>query len=127
MNPERAVTFVIARGEDGAVLLERRPPSGIWGGLWCFPECTSATQADAQLQRLGVQALTGGEMLPALRHTFSHFRLTITPLLLDVEPSPDRIADGMAQRWFYPHQADSAALAAPVARLLASLADHRPQ
>ena len=125
--PERAVTFVIARDHAGAVLLERRPPSGIWGGLWCFPECASASQADAQLQRIGVRALSAGSTLPAVRHTFSHFRLDITPLLLDVEQTPNAIADHSAQRWFHPHQAGSAALAAPVARLLASLAELVPE
>lgn len=123
-SPERAVIFLIARDKDGAVLLERRPPSGIWGGLWCFPECADAAQADTQLQRLGVRALGAGSALPEVRHTFSHFRLHITPLLLEVRPIRNSIADDSAQRWFYPQQADTAALAAPVARLLASTADH---
>ncbi|MFT5449532.1 MAG: A/G-specific adenine glycosylase [Gammaproteobacteria bacterium] len=124
VNPERAVTFVIARGQSGAVLLERRPPSGIWGGLWCFPECDDSSQADAQLQRLGIRAVAAGNSLPGVRHTFSHFHLNITPLLLEVHETRNAVADDAKQRWFFPHQATSAALAAPVARLLASLPDH---
>lgn len=124
VTPERAVTFVIARGQSGAVLLERRPPSGIWGGLWCFPECADSSHADEHLQRLGVRALAAGIALPGVRHTFSHFHLNITPLLLEVHETRNAVADDAKQRWFYPHQAASAALAAPVARLLASLSDH---
>ena len=37
--PHRQTAFLVLRDASGALLLERRPPSGIWGGLWCFPEC----------------------------------------------------------------------------------------
>ena len=121
---QRTVTFVMAHDRNGAVLLERRPPSGIWGGLWCFPECADVAQVDARLQSLGVRAICAGSTLPQVRHTFSHFQLTITPLLLNVRQTSNSVADDAALRWFYPHQADTAALAAPVARLLACLADH---
>lgn len=122
--PQRTSTFIIAHDQAGAVLLERRPPSGIWGGLWCFPECTDLAQVEGRLQGLGLRAICAGKALPQVRHTFSHFHLTITPLLLDVQPVSNSVADDAALRWFYPQQADTAALAAPVARLLACLADH---
>jgi A/G-specific adenine glycosylase len=119
--PERTVTFIIARDQNGAILLERRPPSGIWGGLWCFPECEQPAQANTQLKRLGVRAINHGTELPRVRHTFSHFRLDITPLLLDIQAIRNTIADQSTLRWLHPEQASNAALAAPVARLLASL------
>jgi A/G-specific adenine glycosylase len=121
--PQRTTIFIIARGQDGAVLLERRPPTGIWGGLWCFPECTDIAQTEAQLQRLGLRARGAGQALAPMRHTFSHFHLTITPLVLEVRQTRNAIADDARLRWFYPQQADTAALATPVARLLACQAE----
>lgn len=50
---------------DGKVLLERRPPVGIWGGLWCFPQ---AVQGDATL-------LSDQAYLPGFEHTFTHFKM----------------------------------------------------
>jgi A/G-specific adenine glycosylase len=38
--PVRTTRMLLLRTMDGEVLLERRPPAGIWGGLWSFPECT---------------------------------------------------------------------------------------
>src|SRR5207302_1977776 len=43
----RRVFMVVALRDDGSVLLERRPESGVWGGLWCLPEFSSATAAGA--------------------------------------------------------------------------------
>ena len=42
--PERQVQMLLVRDPQGRVLLERRPPQGVWGGLWCLPEL--ATEAD---------------------------------------------------------------------------------
>ena len=37
-RPTRHTSMVLALRPDGSVLLERRPPAGVWGGLWGFPE-----------------------------------------------------------------------------------------
>jgi len=65
-----------------SVLLERRPATGIWGGLWGFPEC-----AEGEDTRAWCTAKFGGaplriESLPSFRHTFTHFHLDIHPILL---------------------------------------------
>ena len=39
--PTRDTHFIICVDSQGQVLLERRPPSGIWGGLWSFPEASN--------------------------------------------------------------------------------------
>jgi A/G-specific adenine glycosylase len=116
---ERAVTWLLVRDGRGRVLLERRPPAGVWGGLWCPPEC--APQADARAlarERYGLDIETG-EPAPVITHTFSHFRLRITPL-------PARLAGGTRVReaetvWYNPRQPDRRGLAAPVQRLLESI------
>jgi A/G-specific adenine glycosylase len=115
--PVRETVFVLARREDGALWLERRPPSGIWGGLWCFPESASD---DAVLPLLTSRGLRGHATtrLPPLRHTFSHFHLDIQPLLVDVHPEGRRVADAGAGIWRRPEERDGIGLAAAVIRVL---------
>ncbi len=121
--PERQTVMLLLEHE-GRLLLERRPPSGIWGGLWSLPEAASA--AEAQLlcrQRFGLEvALT--ETLPALVHTFTHFRLTITPLRLQVTGEQHRVADADLA-WLRRSEALKAGIPTPVRKLLQAKA--RPQ
>jgi A/G-specific adenine glycosylase len=113
--PERAATFLLLRDPAGALLLERRPPAGVWGGLWCFPECADAHALAPRLAAYGLRARRAATELAPVCHTFSHFRLRITPLLLEV-------AEASELRWLHPDAAGSAPLAAPVARLVACVA-----
>jgi A/G-specific adenine glycosylase len=36
-KPQRRTRFLLVAAPDGRLLLERRPPAGIWGGLWTPP------------------------------------------------------------------------------------------
>jgi A/G-specific adenine glycosylase len=98
--PERRVTWLLLR-HAGAVLVERRPAPGIWGGLWCPPELNGKKPA-------------GAKPLPTIEHGFTHFRLRIRPLLCDVQ-------ERRAGRWLRLEEAGAAALPAPVKTLLARL------
>ena len=51
-RPARAVRMFLLVDPEGACLLERRPPEGIWGGLWSVPERSIDT--DAERLRAGV-------------------------------------------------------------------------
>lgn len=114
--PERATLMLLIRRE-GRLLLERRPPTGIWGGLWSLPEAETAAQAVALCaERFGLAA-TPGAPLPALVHTFTHFRLTITPLPLEVAGELPRVAEPDA-RWFARGEALKAGIPTPVRKLL---------
>jgi len=121
-TPLRSTAFVIVRDPSGRVLLERRPPTGIWGGLWSFPECS--VDADIRvwcLEHLGLSAKTVTE-LESLRHTFSHFRLDIRPSLVTVDGrGAARAVKDDARQWYDPGDAEPVGLAAPVARLLGKL------
>jgi A/G-specific adenine glycosylase len=115
--PERRVTMLVLH-DRGRVLIEKRPPTGVWAGLWSLPEATDR-DAGSMLSRLGFEV---GETraLPPLRHTFTHFRLDIAPLLVYVARATPR-AEAPGRRWLDLNEADGAALPAPVKKLLAGL------
>src|SRR5262249_22238367 len=60
-------TCMLLAIDRGEVLLEKRPPNGIWGGLWSLPECD-----EGDVPR-------GSERLEPFTHTFTHFTLAVTP------------------------------------------------
>ena len=76
--PMKETVFMIYRDKQ-TLLLERRPATGIWGGLWCFPE---KRLDDGHV--FGINRTQPVE-LPKLLHTFTHFKLSITPFLQDVD------------------------------------------
>ena len=114
--PLRQAHLAIIRRGD-AVLLERRPPTGIWGGLLGLPEVDGTDVARWLAERFGVaaQSINRGEVL---RHTFTHFVLDITPACIalpgDAMPT---LTD--AQQWVPMTALAEAALPAPVRSLLA--------
>jgi len=83
------VFMLLARRADGAVLLERRPPAGIWGGLWCLPESVSAEMLAA---RFGLAA-DGLEPQPEITHRLTHRLLRIRPLTANAQPDPRFLAE----------------------------------
>ncbi|HET7844371.1 MAG TPA: A/G-specific adenine glycosylase [Xanthomonadales bacterium] len=77
--PERSTVMLVLRDGDDRILLERRPATGIWGGLWSLPECAHAGDAPERAERLaGSRPVLAP--LPPFAHQFTHFRLQVTPL-----------------------------------------------
>lgn len=112
----RKKRLLVIRNEKGQTLMHKRPPSGIWGGLWSLPELAMEQQVvDAVTQnwRLTVRDYHD---LPVFRHTFSHFHLDITPCVVNITSQPRAVADNVAYQW----QTDisNLALAAPVNTIL---------
>jgi A/G-specific adenine glycosylase len=119
--PVRATTFLMVRSGAGEVWLERRPASGIWGGLWCFPEVASPEDASGWcLDRLGVEPQSVDSWEP-FRHTFSHYHLDIQPVLATLATSPESVMEGGERLWYNRIQPQEIGLAAPVAGLLTRL------
>ena len=116
--PERTSYFLLMQHDD-EVLLAQRPPSGLWGGLYCFPQFDDENGLRNWLAQRQINAdnLT---QLNAFRHTFSHFHLDIVPMWLPVSSFGSCMDEGNAL-WYNLAQPPSVGLAAPVERLLQQL------
>src|SRR5450756_9648 len=114
--PERHSTFLLLmHGND--ILLEKRPGSGIWGGLWCPPQLDDRQDVVADyVQRSGMKVSERIE-LAAFTHTFTHFKLHITPLLLHVARKPQLVQQA-GSIWLDVEEALQAAIPTPVRTLL---------
>lgn len=115
--PVRSALFLLIHNQRNEVLLERRPPSGIWGGLWSLPEIHDRNDiANWCQQALGAVPKDVVE-LPGLRHTFSHFHLNIQPIAVNVGIAVATIAEHQ-YHWYWPQQGAELGLPAPVLKLL---------
>ena len=114
--PEKSVVMLLLiNGNE--VLLEKRPSVGIWGGLWSLPEVTINDDVQNHATtRYGLKT----ELLPPmakLTHTFTHFRLHITPQPLRVSKYQPQ-AQPAGALWIDLEDALDAALPTPVRKLL---------
>jgi A/G-specific adenine glycosylase len=113
--PERHATFLLLmHGND--ILLEKRPSSGIWGGLWCPPQFDDEVVARDWFVRNGMEA-RGGERLDEFTHTFTHFRLHITPLKIELARKPLHATEP-GSVWLDVGEALGAAIPTPVRSML---------
>jgi len=103
---------------EGEVLLEKRPPAGVWGGLWCLPEMPAGSDPGDYCQRRFGAKLAGAKRLAILHHGFTHFQLDIEPLLCPLGSASRCVAEP-GQVWLPLEEAGGAALPAPVKKLLA--------
>ena len=104
----------------GAVLLERRPSAGVWGGLWIFPECPATGVAAFCRKNLSCE-IGQAEKMPVIEHGFTHFRLNIQPIRCRVRKIFPR-AEAPGRIWLDVAEASRAAVPAPVRKLLLGLA-----
>ena len=121
--PQRqTVMLVLRRASDGALRLARRPPSGIWGGLWSFPEVATAADCAHYCETVDLRPRTPPTAQPLVSHTFTHFQLLITPLTVEVEARGSRCMDSPDLLWYNAHAPAAVGLPRPVADLIHSLA-----
>lgn len=116
--PERhSVFLLLMHGND--ILLEKRPGSGIWGGLWCPPQFDDEDAARQWFVRNGMES-SGGERLETFSHTFTHFKLHITPLRIQLARKPLRVEQA-GSVWLDVGEALGGAIPTPVRTMLQKL------
>lgn len=118
--PEKTLWMLWLEDDKGRVLMQRRPPTGIWGGLWSLPEAEPDLDADDLpshcRQRYGLVCEDPAQ-LAGFRHTFSHYHLHIQPVRLTVMRSA-AVGDMPDHAWLHPDEAAERGLPAPIRKVL---------
>ena len=116
----RKQTTMILAFDGDSVYVERRPPSGIWGGLWSLPEVSDGA-VDEWCRRVLRLDGAGAERWSPLKHSFSHYDLDIQPVLVRVGPASRKVADEEAATWYRLDSKPPGGIAAPVQKLIDEL------
>lgn len=121
--PTRKATFLILK-KGNQILLLKRPPVGIWGSLFSLPEIPGEPELAAirdfcqQQFRFSVIAF---QALKPFRHTFSHYRLQIFPVLIECKKAPLKAMEDSEQIWYNLLDPESVGLPKPVQTILRGL------
>jgi A/G-specific adenine glycosylase len=120
-QPVKAAQMLIISDAAGDILLEKRPSSGIWAGLWIFPQIEEDVDPVAYCRdqlSLDVELV---ERWQGYRHTFSHYHLDIAPLRLQVRAPSAQVMEAGRFLWYNLREPAAVGLAAPVLKLLAKV------
>ncbi|MFT5657837.1 MAG: A/G-specific adenine glycosylase [Gammaproteobacteria bacterium] len=113
-------TLMLLHYYQNQVLLYRRPPVGIWGGLWSLPEVESVQQlSDWQRQNLDSTKLAAAVKVDLLKHQFTHFSLDISVAVIELDELPLKVSDGANMAFVDLQQLSSFGLPTPVSKILA--------
>lgn len=120
IRPQREAFALVALNSQGAVLLEQRPPAGLWGGLWVCPQFDTQVAMqewiDANLNHDGSL-----RAMPTIEHAFTHFDLRLQPTLLTAATRVATVADRPGYCWYDPQRPARIGLAKPVLDILKAL------
>ena len=122
-RPSREATLLIAQtGTHGskAVLVERRPPSGLWGGLWSPPQFANEKDAMAWCRKEFGDAGPDPQALAPIDHAFTHFDLRLKPLVVRCEPAPG-MRDAVDRLWYHLETPPRIGLPQPINQLFERL------
>jgi A/G-specific adenine glycosylase len=122
-TPVKTIVFLLLE-DNQQILLEKRPPLGIWGGLWSLPEFADLAAARAWCLENRFVCHTE-KIFPTQRHTFSHYHLDYTPLLIHSKNPENHVMESDFKLWYKLRAIHTLALPAPIARLLQDLHNER--
>jgi A/G-specific adenine glycosylase len=123
VKPRRSTVMLMAVNREGEILLQKRPQTGIWGGLWSFPELESSDAVAGWCQQQFAHIPEQSQAWPVVAHSFSHFDLDMTPVEVRLSKSAAKVMDGDQWLWYNTRSPAGVGLAAPVAKLLKVMAE----
>ncbi|HEY0310704.1 MAG TPA: A/G-specific adenine glycosylase [Luteimonas sp.] len=117
-RPVRSAVVLLLRSADGRVLLQRRPPTGVWAALWSLPEAPDQAAAREWFDGRVDGRYDHGEALPVIDHGFTHYHLQLQPLHWPRVAMRAALADNGDLRWAGRHDWASLGIPAPIRKLL---------
>ena len=128
--PLRRRWLAVVTRTSGEVLLEKRPDSGIWGGLWAPPEFENASSAERWITENLPVSREACRVDEPFHHTFTHFKLEAHPVRAHCTANRSAMigveSDVQSLQWFSLHPPPSVGLPAPIVRLLTRLGNENP-
>jgi A/G-specific adenine glycosylase len=117
--PVKSTFFLLIHNPQGEILLQQNPPAGLWGGLWVLPQIEAHNRLTEHCQAMGLKIIDH-QILPAQRHTFSHFHLDYQPIRINASEDSSAVAEGRNQVWYNPQKPLSLGMPAPIKALLSN-------
>lgn len=121
--PLKECVFLIFKDQEN-ILLEKRPTPGVWGGLWSFPEMKGTldlNELDIICTEYYYLSKAKIRPLPSFRHTFTHFHLNISPVVIKLKSQERQKIAAEGKIWYNLNQPKSIGLSKPVLQILRGL------
>ena len=115
--PVKTLVLLMLSNHLNQVYLEKRPPTGIWGGLWSLPEFADIDAAHDWCLAKQITAYDT-QMLALQRHTFSHYHLDYTTLLMETDNPINFVMEANQALWYNPKKKEALGLPAPIKLLV---------
>lgn len=116
--PVKNTLMLIITNTKNEILLQQRGQTGLWGGLWCFPECENEKEIPNIINEHFAILHFEKTPLIAFRHTFSHFHLDIVPYHIQLKEIPNVVMEDTNTIWYNIKAPQKIGMSAPVKRLL---------
>jgi A/G-specific adenine glycosylase len=123
--PVQEKQFLLLYTKTKQIYLEKRPPVGLWGGLWCMPIINRDNCPQTYLQENYQLRPLHTHTLMSIKHSFSHFHLRITVLAMLIEPFEQMLQESFGQ-WMASKGAFQLGLAKPIMTILKHFQDNFP-
>jgi A/G-specific adenine glycosylase len=116
--PQKHAWVLWLENARGEVLLQRRPPTGIWASLWTLPQADDAAASRDWFERELLGDFSAAQALRPIDHAFSHYKLRLQPLRLDNVALRGRVGDNDDLRWVARGELSALGIPAPIRKLL---------
>jgi len=121
--PTKHQQFILLHTKSNQLYLEKNPPNGLWGGLWCLPSIEESDCAMAFVQHKHGIKTDRAEKLMIIKHSFSHFHLHIKVVSIEVTALMPTI--GIDSRFFHPNEINRVGIAKPVNDIIHFFLTHK--
>jgi A/G-specific adenine glycosylase len=112
--PTKQAIMLLSQNSQGQILLVKRPPSGIWGGLWSLPELQAGTNDSNTDAKDEMQDL---KHFDDFKHTFSHYHLQVK--VVSGHSAIQGVEETFTAAWHNIDQLEDLALPTPINKFLA--------